>query len=196
MENKETFFARLEPILSPNELLSVKGAYIFAKFGHRSQKRKEKGPDGKPLRYFEHVRRTAIIMIDELDERDPERISCALLHDCLENTEDITSELLENFFGKRVARTVRCLTNKPFKGYYNRLESSNMDVLITKLCDRTDNVRSLNVPPPPGIDKSFQKRKANETLDTYIPIFRNILGAKEMILISEIYNTCAKISKL
>ncbi len=169
-ENKASFFARLEPRVSPSQLVDIKAAYIFSKFGHRAQKRKEKDADGNPLRYFEHVRRVAIIMIDEFNVYDPELISCALLHDCLEDTEDITIELLERMFGIRVARIVRRLTNQPFEGYYDRLATSGKDTILVKLCDRTDNVRSLG---EDVVSQGFRLRKANETIDKYLPIFNS-----------------------
>ena len=36
--------------------------------------RKEPKPDGKPLRYFEHARRVALVLIDELEIARPEMI--------------------------------------------------------------------------------------------------------------------------
>src|SRR5574339_1101763 len=101
MENKVTFQARVQPYFSPSDQLDVKLAYCLAKFGHRAQVRKELIA-GKPTRYFEHVRRVAIILMDEMKIIDRDMIIAALLHDSLEDCEDLTPELLEHSFGPEV----------------------------------------------------------------------------------------------
>ena len=169
-ENKDAFFSRLEPRLSPTELTWVRAAYIFAKFGHRAQLRKEVDEKGQPIRYFEHVRRTALVLMDELGIFDPEMIASALLHDCLEDTEDVDAHLIEHMFGSRVARNVRCLTNIPKEGYYGRLSTSGTEVLTIKFCDRLDNVRTFGAG-----GTTFARRKANETIMTYLPMFKDNL---------------------
>src|SRR5574338_1238344 len=87
MENKETFQARVRPYFSPSEQLDVKLAYCLAKFGHRAQTRKEL-TEGKPTRYFEHVRRVAIVLMDEMKVINRDMIIAALLHDSVEDTND------------------------------------------------------------------------------------------------------------
>src|SRR5690606_15090883 len=154
--------------LSPNDMLMVKSAYLFSKFGHRSQYRIETDSDGNALKYFEHVRRTAIILIDELNIYDPEMVAAAVLHDSFEDTKDITPELVEFSFGNRVTRMVKCLTNIPKVGYYDRLKTSGDDVLTIKLCDRLDNTRSLT---HEAVNEAFKKRKSLETIKVYIPMF-------------------------
>ena len=170
-ENKASFFARLEPYLSPKEILQVKTAYIFAKFGHRAQKRKELDDDGTPLRYFEHVRRTALILIDELEWINADMISAALLHDCLEDTEDVTAELIEHMFGTNVCKMVRGLTNIPKENYIERLHKADSKIVRIKFCDRLDNVRSLD---KIGVKEEFKRRKALETQDKYFPLFEKM----------------------
>ena len=65
-ETRESFFQRLDPYFPPSVLRDVQVAYTLAKFGHRAQTRKELDTEGHPLRYFEHVRRVALILIDEV----------------------------------------------------------------------------------------------------------------------------------
>lgn len=88
---------------------------MLAKFGHRAQLRKEV-VNGVNVRYFEHVRKVALIMLDcncfPKDIVCPEAIQAALLHDILEDTEDITAEMLELIFGKEVAFEVMMLTKR------------------------------------------------------------------------------------
>ena len=77
MENKESFQNRIRPYFSPTDQLDIKLAYVLAKFGHRAQFRKEE-VNGKPLRYFEHVRRTAIILMDDMKIMDRDMIITCL----------------------------------------------------------------------------------------------------------------------
>lgn len=173
MENKETFQARLQPIFSPSGQLDIKLAYTLSKFGHRSQIRKELTEDGKPTRYFEHVRRVSIILMDEMKIMDRDMIIAALLHDSLEDTQDLTPELLEHCFGSNVVSMVKLLSKIPKEGYIDRLSNChNWKVLAIKACDRLDNLRSLMVP---GTTQDFQKRQIQETKEKYFPIFDKLL---------------------
>lgn len=170
-ENKTTFFARLEPRLSPSDLIRVRGAYYMAKYGHRAQVRKETDEAGQPLRYFEHVRRVAIILMDEAKCYDPDLIITCLLHDTLEDTDDIDAPVIEQFFGKNVARRVRLLTKEPKEGYVDRLMSADEETVLCKACDRLDNLRSLHQTPA-----MFQVRQIKETAEVYLPLFEMKLG--------------------
>ena len=168
MENKETFQARLAPYFSPADQLDIKLAYSLAKFGHRAQTRKEL-TDGHPTRYFEHVRRVAIVLMDEMKIMDRDMIISCLLHDSIEDTEDLTPELLEHCFGTNVVSMVKQLSKAPKEGYIERLSyCRDWKVLAIKACDRLDNLRSLMIP---GTTVEFQKRQIKETKEKYFPIF-------------------------
>jgi len=169
-ENKAAFFARLEPRLAPSDLARVRGAYYLAKYGHRAQVRKEKDSKGARLRYFEHVRRVAIVLMDEAKVFDPDLVITALLHDALEDTRDIDALVVEQFFGAAVARRVRLLTKVPKKGYVERLWDADRETVLVKICDRLDNLRSL------GDDKAFRRKQIKETRDHYWPLFGERLG--------------------
>jgi hypothetical protein len=171
VENKATFFARLEPRLAPSDLVRVRGAYYLAKYGHRAQVRKELDGEGHSLRYFEHVRRTAIILMDEAGVYDPDLVITALLHDALEDTDDIDALVIEQFFGFEVARRVRLLTKAPKEGYVKRLQGSDELTVLVKLCDRLDNLRSL------GGDEAFRRKQLDETKRVYLPLFEQWAGA-------------------
>jgi hypothetical protein len=173
MENKETFRARLIPYFSPSDQLDIQLAYSLAKFGHRAQVRKEL-VEGKPTRYFEHVRRVALILMDEMKIMDRDMIIAALLHDSLEDTEDLTAELLEHCFGTDVVTIIKLLSKVPKEGYNQRLISChNWKVLAIKACDRLDNLRSLMIP---GTTVEFQKKQIEETKEKYFPIFDKMVN--------------------
>lgn len=173
VENKESFQERLRPHFSPKTQLDIKLAYVLAKFGHRAQIRKELDLDGKPTRYFEHVRRVSIILMDNMKIMNGDMIIAALLHDCLEDTQDITAELLEHSFGKMVVTMVINLSKIPKEGYHERLLQCNVwETLAIKACDRLDNLRSLMVP---GTSLEFQKKQLKETKEIYFPIFDKLV---------------------
>lgn len=193
MENKETFQARFKPFLSPSQQLDIKLAYTLAKFGHRAQIRKEL-VDGKPIRYFEHVRRVAIILMDDMKIIDRDMIIVALLHDSLEDTEDLTAELLEHSFGDNVVGMVTRLSKIPKEGYHERLQNcQHWQTLAIKMCDRLDNLRSLMVP---GVTLEFQKRQIQETKEKYFPIFDRMVALAESTFNITGQNHCKHISNV
>lgn len=172
MENRESFFARINPFMAPSDLLKVEFAYMMAKFGHRFQFRKEMDKDGNPLRYFDHPRRVAIIIIDEVHIREPEMICSALLHDCLEDTKDISAQMIEQLFGKEVVRNVKLLSKLPKEGYYERLQNfGDWKVWALKCADRLDNLRSLQ-----QTSKEFQDRQLKETREVIYPMIKNLIN--------------------
>lgn len=183
MENKETFQARIKPYFSPSDQLDVKLAYCLAKFGHRAQLRKEL-VEGKPTRYFEHVRRVSIILMDEMKIIDRNMIIAALLHDSIEDCVDLSPELLEHSFGNEVVSIIKILSKVPREGYMDRLSNSkNWKAIAIKACDRLDNLRSLMIP---GTTLEFQKRQIMETKEKYFPLFDQLLQLCPAVYVSNI----------
>ena len=181
-ENRETFFARLTPFMPPSELRHVEVAYMMAKYAHRAQKRNEKDANGDQIRYFEHLRRVAIILIDECEIRDWKMIVAALLHDSLEDTKDINEGIIEHLFGARVCQIVKLLSKCPKAGYYDRLQRyGDEEVLTIKGADRLDNMRSLKQATPEFIQKQLK-----ETKEVVCPILRQG-GLGVDVLVCKIY---------
>ena len=174
MENRASFFNRLRPVTPPDRLLDVELAYTMAKFAHRAQTRSEADEYGKPLRYFEHPRRTALILMDEMGILDIEMIIAALLHDGLEDTRDLTAEMIEHTWGPEVARMVVLLSKRPKEGYEERLLScDDWKVLALKGCDRLDNLRAMKAGQ---VSREFRARKKAETRELYFPVFEQLLA--------------------
>jgi (p)ppGpp synthase/HD superfamily hydrolase len=168
MENKETFYARLQPYFAPSDQLDIKLAYSLAKFGHRAQVRHEL-VEGKPTRYFEHVRRVAIVLMDEMKIMDRDMIIAALLHDSLEDTRDLSAELLEHCFGTSPVHMIKVLSKVPKEGYHDRLLNCfEWQILAIKACDRLDNLRSLMIPEN---TMEFKRKQIKETKDKYFVLF-------------------------
>lgn len=173
MENRGSFFNRLRPVVPPDRLLDVELAYTMAKFAHRAQVRSEADKYGKPLRYFEHPRRTALILLDEVGVLDPELVIAALLHDGLEDTRDLTPEMIEHTWGAEVARIVVLVSRQPREGYEERLAAhGDWKALLIKACDRLDNLRAMKTGQ---VSKESRARKRAETREIYLPLFERLL---------------------
>lgn len=184
-ENKELFLARLRPILAPSELLKVELAYILVKSGHRGQFRKQVDGLGNKVRYFEHPRRVALILIDELKIYDIDLIITCLGHDTLEDTY-LSAEMLEHCFGPMVVRNIRLLSKVPKEGYYERfMKFGTWQAILVKLCDRLDNLRDME-----GCDPEFIQRQLDDTCANIYPLAGNLLA----IVPDEHKATVAKLS--
>lgn len=166
-ENRETFLARLRPVLAPSDFLKVEIAYALVKEAHGWQTRKELDRDGNPVSYFKgHLRPTAIIAIDELGISDPNIILACLLHDSIEDTKTIHDRMLEHLFGSELAVIVKLMTKDPAEGYYDRLtKHGTWKTLFTKGCDRLSNLRTLR-----GCPRDFQVKQVVETREKIYPL--------------------------
>lgn len=170
-ENRESFFNRLEPFLAPSVLLDVQHAYTLAKYGHRAQLRKELDVNGEPIRYFEHVRRVAIILIDEVKIVKHEMIVAALLHDIIEDAPNLPPALIEHCFGTDVVCIIKTLSKAPKEGYLERFKMcTDWRPYVIKACDRLDNLRSLQ-----SASHEFRGKQIIETRDKYYPIFDRMI---------------------
>ncbi len=173
MENRASFFDRLRPIVPPARLFDIEWAYISGKGAFHWKTRTECDEFGVPVRYFEHLRRTALILIDEAGIVDSDLICAALLHDALEDTKDLTPALIEHFLGSEVTRMVMLVSKKPRSGYERRLLAhGDWKALLIKACDRLDNLRSMG---PGQVTPEFRTRKHAETRDYYYPMLVRLL---------------------
>lgn len=151
--------------------MRIQLAYTLAKFSHRSQIRKETNDEGKPVRYFEHPRRVALILIDELHIVEADMIVAALLHDGIEDTRDLTPDMIEFHFGSEVRRIVALLSKVPKEGYIDRLGAfADWKTLTVKACDRLDNLRSMDQAGP-----EFRTKQIKETREVYAPLFNRMV---------------------
>ena len=170
-ENRELFFARLTPFHAPSTILDIQLAYTLAKYSHRAQVRKELDETGQPVRYFEHVRRVTIVLIDEAKIVLPEMIISSLMHDGPEDTRDLNPEMIEHCFGSDVVSIVKTLSKTPKENYLDRFYvSTDWRPYMIKACDRLDNLRSL-----PAAPVEFRRKQITETKDKYFPLFERMV---------------------
>ena len=144
-------------------------AYRYAEEAHAGQVRKS----GEP--YFAHPASVAGVLADL--QLDVASVCAALLHDVIEDTEVNFSDL-EREFGTEVAFLVDGVTKLSkidFTSKQDRQAESfrklvaamarDIRVLLIKLCDRLDNMRTLQFMSTEG-----QERIARETMDIYAPL--------------------------
>ena len=179
MENRETFFARIQPFFAPSTIRDIELAYFIAKNGHRFQTRKELDEEGNPKRYFEHLRGAAINMMDVMKCMRSDTIIASLLHDCIEDTRDLTPEMIEHTFGGDICCIIKTVSKVPEEGYLERLHMcTDWRALAVKACDNLNNQETLTTP---GVYKSkeahlaFVEKEINKTCAYYYPIFDKLL---------------------
>ncbi len=156
----------------------IRRAYDYAQHAHRNQRRRS----GEP--YFVHPAGVAGIIADL--RLDTASVCAGLLHDVVEDTEATLADVSDRF-GTEVARLVDGCTKLngiDFRSREDRQAESfrkmvvamakDLRVLMVKLCDRLDNMRSLE-----HMKVESQERIAAETMEIYAPL-ANRLGMQTL----------------
>ena len=165
-----TMLARIRKYHPGDGAELVEKAWHFAEAAHDGQVRKS----GEP--YFIHPTFVASILTDLMI--DPPTIAAGLLHDTVEDCQNITLDTLKREFGEEVAELVDGVTKLNKLDFANREEaqaesirkmilamSRDIRVVLIKLADRLHNMYTLRYQPP-----ERQKAIARETLDIYAPL--------------------------
>ncbi len=156
----------------------IERAYQFADKAHVGQTRKSGDP------YFVHPLKVAEIIADL--KLDTASVCAGLLHDCVEDTLATTTDI-EREFGDEVAFLVDGVTKLSKINFISREDrqaenfrkmvvamARDIRVLLVKLCDRLDNMRTLDFMKPEA-----QDRIARETMEIYAPL-ANRLGIQRI----------------
>jgi len=159
--------------LPKNRKLLIK-AFNFAFDAHSNIRRKT----GEP--YIMHPIEVSKIVVKEIGLGVTSAI-CALLHDTVEDNDDINLEIIKDKFGDKVASIVDGLTKIPTVNHGELNEQAatfrkmlmsipqDLRVILIKLADRLHNMRTLN-----GMSVNKQVVKAGETLYVYAPLARRL----------------------
>jgi guanosine-3',5'-bis(diphosphate) 3'-pyrophosphohydrolase len=187
-DHPESKLSQAITYLKKSEIQDVYKAYHFAFDCHIDQKRRS----GEP--YITHPVSVACIAANL--HLDAPSIIAALLHDVVEDTPATLKEV-ESKFGKQVAKLVDGLSKLDKLNFNDVVEaqaenfrkmllamSSDIRVMIIKLCDRTHNMQTLG-----HLNEQKRKRIAQETVDIYAPI-ANRLGLNRIY--QELENLCFK----
>ena len=189
-------FRKIKPIINydvvfENQELDfnpmVEYALKFATRMHEGQYRKNGLPYiCHPIKVAEYVSRFKVSQESDM------LITCAYLHDVLENTNATYYDIV-NIFGSQVGSIVLELTNDDDlkkeigKSRYMEIKMKNMSswALVIKLCDRLDNVSDLQ-----NSEEEFKLRYSKQTLEIIDYLIKNrFLSKTHVVIIKEIINT-------
>ncbi|MFO0556065.1 MAG: bifunctional (p)ppGpp synthetase/guanosine-3',5'-bis(diphosphate) 3'-pyrophosphohydrolase [Polyangiaceae bacterium] len=174
MESSQQLVGRVRSYHPNADAALIERAWEYSLKAHSGQMRKSGDP------YFIHPASVAGI-IAEL-KLDTASVCAGLLHDCVEDTL-ATVDDLEREFGEEVAFLVDGVTKLSKINFISREDrqaenfrkmvvamARDIRVLLVKLCDRLDNMRTLEHMKPES-----QDRIARETMEIYAPL-ANRLG--------------------
>lgn len=127
--------------------------------------------------YILHPCAVAKILAEEMDITHPEILAAALLHDTVEDVEEVTAEMVGQKFGSYVQSIVEGCTKVTHVSGDKQKDNRNThkkiftgaalrpEVMLVKLADRLHNLRTLRAMP-----KAKRQRIADETIDIYAPL--------------------------
>ena len=154
--------------------------------------------------YFEHLERTAIIILEEFENPNFEKVILALLHDIVEDT-NISHNKLEEFFSEEclnrifhiskndknltcdwIVDKVKYFTFDEKKitkqKYFKRLLKTKDKIVIdVKLADRIDNLRTMYIWKAEKV-----KKKIKETRKYILPLATKHNKVAERLILEEI----------
>lgn len=161
---------RIRKFHPEDDMELVRKAYAYAEKAHAHQVRKSGDP------YFSHPCAVAVILADLM--LDSTTIAAGLLHDCVEDVEGVTPEVIRDEFGQDVELLVDGVTKLSQLNFASREEAQaetlrkmflamakDIRVVLIKLADRLHNMRTLKYQKP-----ERQIPIARETLDIYAPL--------------------------
>ena len=170
----EELISRVRAYQPNADIELLQRAYDYSYRAHSGQKRKSGDP------YFVHPCSVAGI-ITEL-RLDTASVCAGLLHDVVEDTLATTKDI-EKEFGGEIASLVDGVTKLSLINFTSKEDrqaenfrkmvvamAQDIRVLLVKLCDRVDNMRTLQHMKPEA-----QERIARETMEIYAPL-ANRLG--------------------
>jgi (p)ppGpp synthase/HD superfamily hydrolase len=177
--------------ITPSQLDLVMEAYELSKHGHRGQER------DNGIRYFEHPKSVALVLIQEFAIYDYEMIIAALLHDVVEDTYifgdfDKAFDRTRARFGDWVAECVRLLSKErkervPDKQerdrlYFGNLSRADTRIKIVKIADRSHNLRELHNCTP-----AKKQHYLEETEAHYLPLVEEVMSVVSEPLLRKLH---------
>ncbi len=168
----ELYRSQMRPLLGSNSKAHLFWAALdFATDAHDDQWRRS----GEA--YIMHPCSVAKILAEEMDVVDPEILSAALLHDTVEDVDEVTIEIVDEKYGSFVAAIVdgctkvtqdssdkQALSKKVHRKIFTGA-ALRPEVMLVKLADRLHNLRTLGAMP-----KHKRQKISDETLDIYAPL--------------------------
>lgn len=169
----DAFTHRLSSYLEPQQIMSVKRAYLYAEQAHAGQFRRS----GEP--YITHPLEVAHILSSI--KMDHQTLMAAMLHDVIEDC-GIGKPAIEKQFGSPVAELVDGVSKLAKIEHETQAQkqaenfqkmalamAKDLRVVVIKLSDRLHNIRTLGAMPA-----EKKRRIAKETLEIYSPIAQRL----------------------
>lgn len=159
----DTLVAALPKEIDENGRALIEKAFLLAKEAHAPQTR----DSGLP--YILHPLAVALVVVQEMLQKDASIVAAALLHDVVEDS-SYTIEDIRQRFGEDVAFLVGAVT-KPNKKQVDNFQhilgsvKGDIRVLLLKLSDRLHNMRTLS-----GLRPQKQWKIASETQFFFAPL--------------------------
>lgn len=166
----EEMLERIKKAHPDEDTALIEKAYYFAANAHDGQMRKSGAP------YFTHPIFVASVLTEMM--LDTPTIAAGLLHDTVEDCENVTLEKVSQEFGEEVAILVDGVTKLGRLNFRDREEQQaeslrkmilamgrDIRVVLIKLADRLHNMLTLGYQP-----REKQIAISRETLDIYAPI--------------------------
>ena len=166
----EELIDRIRKYHPDDDMDLVRRAYNFAENAHKDKKRLS----GEP--YFIHPVAVSVILTDLM--LDATTVAAGLMHDCVEDVDGVTVQVISEEFGAEVALLVDGVTKLKRIDFTSREEAQaetlrkmflamakDIRVVLIKLADRLHNMRTLKTQRP-----ERQVPIAKETLDIYAPL--------------------------
>ncbi len=174
----ESLMSKAREYTPTDRLDVIERAYLYAEDAHRGQKRKSGDP------FITHPLETADVLADL--KLDADALAAALLHDVVEDSDDIMVQDIRDQFGEEIARLVDGVTklteaelvasdrNTDALAGHRQAETirkmmmamaRDVRVVLIKLADRLHNMRTIGFLSP-----AKRIEKAQETLHIYAPL--------------------------
>ncbi len=183
----ETLMSKAREYTPSDKIVVIEEAYQYAEDAHRGQMRKSGDP------FITHPLETALLLADL--KLDADALAAALLHDVVEDSDDILVEDIKDRFGEEISRLVDGVTklteaelvasgrNADALAGHTQAETirkmmmamaRDIRVVLIKLADRLHNMSTIQYLSP-----AKRIEKAQETLLIYAPLAHR-LGIWEM----------------
>ena len=159
--NREMFFEKITMLFTPAERRRIRNAYALAKVVHRFDADDSTQPQLRDSgeRYFEHCRRTALILL-EYGTKNANVIIAGFLHDVFEDTYT-PPDLVEDAFGEKLTAALLVLSKqiptfneatgdiskeqKSDGAYFAGIATAKRWIRLVKLADRLDNLQTIDL---------------------------------------------------
>lgn len=177
-------------------------ALAFAEDAHQGEYRRASYASAKRgLPYIVHPMRVAMIILEELEMKDPVTLLGALLHDVVESRRGKIGVVeIEREFGRAVAMLVSVLTVPEVESgesaeqkqaakniYHQRIRQASVASKIVKLADRLDSVREAAL----WLDQDLKRSYLAETREIYLPIAEET----DTYLLEELHDACNQLEE-